>query len=76
MESDLFELISTLTDRAARQYATIASARALPAPVDAYVTDPASRWAVAAAIAGRTLPINIATARALEVAVAQLDLVA
>jgi hypothetical protein len=72
MAQDLFQEIATLAERAATRYTTYAAHRTSPVSVDSCLTDPASRWVLSAAVAGRALPINAATARALEAAVAEL----
>ena len=75
MDDDLFHVISALARRAVDRYSVIATARGESDAVDRSPSDPAARWVLIAAVAGRPLPINPATARALEVAVAELELV-
>jgi hypothetical protein len=75
-DDDLFHEISTLTRVAVDRYTAIATGQTAPVAVEACLAEPAARWVLSAAMAGRSLPINPATVRALQVAVTELEVLA
>lgn len=71
--SEIFDMISVLSDRVATTYRLIQRLDPHPASLADYCPDGASRWVAQAAIDGRTLPVNAATVQALRYAATRLD---